>query len=302
MTVARLMDLKVDFAFKQLFGTEGNEPILRALLNAILQLPKEEQIASLTIMNSELLREHAEDKASILDIYARTEKDEYINIEIQVADKYDMKKRTLYYWSRIYSSQMKKGKSYAELQKTVTINILDFELLKETNRFHSTFRLYESEDKFLLTDVLELHFVEMPKLLTKWKHRTVNPYDNELEKWLLLFEADEHEDIRKELEAIAMQDPVMKRAFEKWEDLSRDEKMWIEYETRKKAIQDEMSAVREAELRQMKAREEGREEGLTEGKAGIVRNMLTKGLDNSEIAELTGLSLAEVEQLKRQLH
>ncbi|CAM3688916.1 hypothetical protein BRIN106911_24475 [Brevibacillus invocatus] len=32
----RYMDLKVDFAFKLLFGTEGNEPILRALLNAIL--------------------------------------------------------------------------------------------------------------------------------------------------------------------------------------------------------------------------------------------------------------------------
>ncbi|MGO0063637.1 PD-(D/E)XK nuclease family transposase [Brevibacillus fluminis] len=56
------MDLKVDFAFKQLFGTEGNEPILRALLNAVLKLPKDEQIASLTILNSE----HAE---------ARTEKD-----------------------------------------------------------------------------------------------------------------------------------------------------------------------------------------------------------------------------------
>lgn len=60
------MDLKVDFAFKQLFGTEGNEPILRALLNAVLKLPKDEQIASLTILNSEQLREHAE---------ARTEKD-----------------------------------------------------------------------------------------------------------------------------------------------------------------------------------------------------------------------------------
>lgn len=169
-----------------------------------------------------------------MDIYARTEKGEYINIEIQVADKYDMKKRTLYYWSRIYSSQMKKGMSYA----------------------------------------------------------------NDLERWLLLLEADEHEDIRKELEAIAMQDPVMKRAFEKWEDLSPDDKMWIEYETRKKAIQDELSAAREAELRQQKAREEG----LAEGKAGIVRNMLAKGLDVSEIAELTGLPKAEIEKQKQQLH
>jgi predicted transposase/invertase (TIGR01784 family) len=111
--VTRYMDLKVDFAFKQLFGTEGNESILLALLNAILKLPEEEQIASLTILNSEQLREHAEDKLSVLDIYARTEKNEYVNIEIQVTNKYDMVKRTLYYWSRIYTSQIKKNNVYS---------------------------------------------------------------------------------------------------------------------------------------------------------------------------------------------
>jgi len=38
-------------------------------------------------------------------------------------------------------------------------------------------------------------------------------YGNQLERWLLLLEADDHEEIRKELEAIAMRDPVMKRAI-----------------------------------------------------------------------------------------
>lgn len=47
----------------------------------------------------------------------------------------------------------------------------------------------------------------------------LNPHDNKLERWLLLLEADDHEEIRKKLEAIAMKDPVMKRAFDEWEDL-----------------------------------------------------------------------------------
>ncbi|MGB8957321.1 MAG: PD-(D/E)XK nuclease family transposase [Tumebacillaceae bacterium] len=42
--MAQLMDLKIDFAFKQIFGTVGNEPILIAFLNAALPLTLEEQI------------------------------------------------------------------------------------------------------------------------------------------------------------------------------------------------------------------------------------------------------------------
>nr|WP_285844166.1 Rpn family recombination-promoting nuclease/putative transposase [Brevibacillus borstelensis] len=301
------MDLKVDYAFKLLFGTQENEPILRAMLNALLKLPKDDRIASLTILNSELLREYETDKQSVLDIYARTEKDEYINIEIQLADKYDMKKRTLYYWSRIYSSQLKKGSiSYGEMKKTITINILDFDLLQETDRYHSTFRLYEDEEKFLLTDVLEVHFVEMPKLLRLWEQQAVNLEENEKERWLLILEADDREDIRRELEAIAMKDPVMKKAIDQWEDLSRDEKTWIEYETRKKAIHDELSAAREAELRQQRAREEGLAEGRTEGErqkaTEVAKNLLAMDMTVEVVAKATGLSLEEIEKLKKQLH
>lgn len=305
--MTRRMDLKVDYAFKLLFGTQENEPILRAMLNALLKLPKDDRIASLTILNSELLREHETDKASVLDIYARTEKDEYINIEIQVADKYDMKKRTLYYWSRIFSSQLKKGSlSYAEMKKTITINILDFDLLQETDRYHSTFRLYEDEEKFLLTDVLEVHFVEMPKLLQLWEEQAISLVENEKERWLLMLEADDREDIRRELEAIALKDPVMKKAFDQWEDLSRDDQKWVEYETRKKAIHDEQSAAREAEIRQQRAREEGLAEGRTEGErqkaTEVAKNLLAMDMTAEVVAKATGLSLKEIGKLKKQLH
>lgn len=53
-----LMDLKVDFAFKQLFGKQGNEPILIAFLNATLKLPENERITSIEVLNSELEPKH----------------------------------------------------------------------------------------------------------------------------------------------------------------------------------------------------------------------------------------------------
>ncbi|MGF9796869.1 Rpn family recombination-promoting nuclease/putative transposase [Brevibacillus agri] len=300
--MTKLMDLKIDFAFKQVFGKAGNEPILLAFLNAALKLPKDERIASVEILNSEINREHIEDKASVLDIHAKTEQGVHVNIEIQLANKFDMEKRTLYYWSRIFSAQMQKGMPYSDLAKTITINILNFRFLKETARFHTTFHLYEDEEQFPLTDVLEIHFMEIPKLMDKWEQRAVNPHDNELERWLLLLEADDHEEIRKELEAIAMRDPVMKRAFDEWEDLSRDEKKWVEYESRRKAILDEMAAVREAEIRQQKAREEGLAEGERQKAIQMAKKMLARGKDVEEIAEFTELTVEEIEQLKKQLH
>lgn len=300
--MTKLMDLKIDFAFKQVFGKEGNEPILLAFLNAALQLPKEKRLSSVEILNPEINREHIEDKASVLDIHAKTEQGEHVNIEIQLANKFDMEKRTLYYWSRIYSAQMQKGMPYADLAKTITINILNFRFLRETERFHTTFHLYEDQEQFPLTDVMEIHFMEIPKLMDKWEQRAVNPHDNELERWLLLLEADDHEEIRKELEAIAMRDPVMKRAFDEWEDLSRDEKKWVEYESRRKAILDEMAAVREAEIRQQKAREEGLAEGERQKALEVAKGMLSDGMSVEIIAKYTKLSIAEIEQLKQQLH
>jgi len=37
------LDLRVDFAFKSLFGTHGNESILAAFLNAALRFPDDKK-------------------------------------------------------------------------------------------------------------------------------------------------------------------------------------------------------------------------------------------------------------------
>lgn len=89
-----------------------------------------------------------------------------------------------------------------------------------------------------------MHFVEMPKLRRLWEQQAVDLEENEKERWLLMLEADDREDIRRELEAIAMKDPVMKKVFDQWAALSRDDQKWGEYETRKKVIHDELCCTR----------------------------------------------------------
>ncbi|SDG94441.1 Rpn family recombination-promoting nuclease/putative transposase [Desulfosporosinus hippei] len=296
-----LISLKIDYAFKLIFGKEGNEAILIAFLNAALRLPQDSQIEDIVILNPEFNKEYRDDKKSILDVRAVTTEGMQINIEIQLSDQYNMKKRSLYYWAQMYTRQMREGMAYKELTKAVTINILDFNYLTETNNYHNVFHLYEDEEKFQLIDALEMHFMELPKLINKWRSREVSPWENGLVRWLLLLEGSENQEIFNTLEEIAMQDPVLHQAIATWEQSSDDPNVREEYFARRKAVLDEKAVVREAELRLKEGIERGvargLAKGLAKGKAEVAKNLLNMGIEIPKIAQATGLSEEEIRLL-----
>ncbi len=59
------MSPKVDFVFKLIFGDEKNKDLLIAFLSAVLGVPAED-FKGIEIINSELLREFAEEKKEYL--------------------------------------------------------------------------------------------------------------------------------------------------------------------------------------------------------------------------------------------
>ena len=156
-----LLDPKMDFVFKNIFGSEKNSKILISFLNATLK-PKD-LITSVEIKNTDLNKGYIEDKFSRLDVKATTSNEEIINIEIQLKNEYNRIKRSLYYWSKLYSEQLNEGEDYSILKRTICINILNFKYLK-TRKFHSAYRLKEIYSNEELTDVAEIHFIEIPKL------------------------------------------------------------------------------------------------------------------------------------------
>ena len=69
----------------------------------------------------------------------------------------------MFYWGKLFLEGIKKGEDYINLTKVITINILDFDYL-DIEKFHSKYHLWEdSEENYLLTDLIEIHFIEMPK-------------------------------------------------------------------------------------------------------------------------------------------
>src|SRR5690625_2925524 len=180
------MDLKVDYAFKQLFGNEKNKDITVVFLNAILQKTGRNRIKDISFSNTELGGEYLDDKQSRLDLLVVTEAKEWINVEIQFANKYDMIKRSIYYWSGVYRQPFQRRMIYKELRPVIAINILNFNLFDQTERFHTSYHLYEDEEGFKLTDIMEIHFIEMPKLIQAWKVEKLDPWNHALARWLLL--------------------------------------------------------------------------------------------------------------------
>nr|WP_275403073.1 PD-(D/E)XK nuclease family transposase [Sporosarcina limicola] len=51
-----------------------------------------------------------------------------------------MIKCSIYYWSGVYRTPIEKSMSYKELNPVIAINILNFDLLPQTYRFHTIAR------------------------------------------------------------------------------------------------------------------------------------------------------------------
>ena len=162
--------------------------------------------------------------------------------------------RSLYYWSKLYSSQLKKGQEYRTINKTVAINILNFDHLKEMDKYHNCFLLKEKETNQILTDLEEIHFIELTKI-DESKYQDKKQIDNDLLPWLLFLKNPKSEVVKM----IEKRVKELKEAAETLEVLSQDEETRELYEARQKAIHDHVSNIEEA-------KREGKKEGIKEGK------------------------------------
>ena len=287
------MRLTVDYAFKRVFGRNGNEAILKDFLESILDI----EIKDIIIQNPEIPKNMRDSKIGILDVRAEINGREIIEVEMQVQNQYNIDKRSPTYITKLYSDQLKEGDSYIEVKKVAVINILNFNYYKR-NSYHSVARMkfedskenekvdmgYIVEDKYATED-LEMHFIELPKFREK------NPdISSKLDQWLWLIcgEEEKIKMAKKENEKIK----EAKSELDKLEMSAEDREM---YELRLKAIRDEINIRESGYTDGMK---DGEEKGRNENKKEIALNMLKKQMPLELIEELTGLPQSEIEKLK----
>jgi len=279
-----------DYLFKYIFGRQESKDILLSFLNSVLSPEGEDELNDITLSDRELDPEHLKDKLSRLDILGVANDGSIINIEVQIANEKNIDKRTMYYWAKIYQSQLQSGMFYKDLTRTVTINILNFSFLPDAECYHSMFSLYEAHSGMRLNLDLEIHFLE----LEKWKTLNAKP-KTRLDKWLMYLSNTNP----LELEEIAMSEPAISKALTAEEIFLKNDKERYLYEMREKAIRDQLSAIDNAKAEGIEQGiEQGIERGKAEAKTEIVLSMLEKGMSLEMIADIAKLPIDQIEEIR----
>ena len=281
-----------DYAFKRLLGSEENKPLLQDLLECILDLSPQEVIG-LEFMDKELAKEEFSDKTGILDVKLKLTNGTVIDIEIQASWNASFVKRTLFYWAKMYTADFKSGESYDKLHRCIAINIIA-DGFKLNDAIHSEYLLQEKETHTMLTDVLEIHFLDLQAAKRAKEDGKTKGKRSQLINWLRFIGATN----KKERAMIATTSPVLQMLNEKIDILTLSPTERKLYESRMK-LKSDIATISETQFNA------GVERGLAEGE---VRGSRQKALETArilkrfgdplqKIVQVTGLTVQEVEAL-----
>lgn len=263
-----LMKPKIDFAFKEIMTDEKARV---GFLSAVLKL-KPEDIKETQILNTNLRKEHEDDKQGILDVRLLMNNDREIDIEIQLAELQVWADRSLFYLAKIFTDQIKPGESYRVFKKCVSISILNFTLFPKEADFYSCFHIREDTRNFLYTDKMEFHVIELPKLPEELQDGS-----SDLELWAKFINAE-----RKEVfDMLADKNPYIESAYQKLQVISQDKDKRLEYEAREKAIRDYNEGLLEAEERGIAIGQERGMERLNRLNTFLLQNKRFDDLERS---------------------
>ncbi|WP_264685595.1 MULTISPECIES: Rpn family recombination-promoting nuclease/putative transposase [unclassified Wolbachia] len=302
MALSKFLDPKNDISFKRIFGTEKNKDILIHFLNDILGFAGKNAIQDIEFLSTIQDPDIASKKQSIVDVLCRDENGLQVIVEMQVAKTKGFEKRAQYYAAKAYSRQADKGDQYHDLKEIIFIAIADCILFPDKSEYKSKHTIRDEDtNEHDLKDFYFI-FIELPKF-PKTKEDQLSSI---VEKWVYFFRyADETSE--EELERIIGSDLIIKRAYEELNRFNWSEKEFIAYEQEIKRIRDEQAVLaQKLDDAKHEGRQEGRQEGIQIGhekgrkerEIEVAKNLLKAGVSVNLIAESTGLSIDETEQLK----
>jgi len=274
-----LLSARSDYIFKLIFADERNINCLKDFLQAVLCLGNEE-FRALKITDPYLQKESTDDKLGILDVKLETTGGHIIDIEVQLWSLPDMRSRVTYYLSKMVTEQLGAGSPYSDLRRAISIVIVDFPLITESDSHHTMYQMLERTEYFPFNDLTEINVLDLTKIPENQSDNLIN--------WMKFLKAEREE----EFEMLARQNPQINQAYAFLRDLSADEATRLRNESRLKAKRDEWSRL-------AGAKQEGLEEGEVIGIQKVIKALVHKGKSTIEIADLFDMPQAQVETFLR---
>ena len=258
------LELKDDFMFAKVMR---NKTICKKMLEKILNIrirdiefPEEQKTIDMTV----------DGKSIRLDVYVEDDIHTVYDVEMQAANKGDLRKRSRYYQGMIDLQLIEKGESYNKLKKSYVIFICTFDLFGQGRHIYTFENVCLQDENIRLND-------EATKVFLSSKG-TMEDVDEDVKAFLKYLNGE-----------------LVKNDFVETIDLEvakvRDNKEWRrEFMT---------LFMRENEIRE-ESRAEGKIEGKIEGKAelvSIIRKKIGKGLRADAVADMLELETSYVERV-----
>jgi predicted transposase/invertase (TIGR01784 family) len=294
--MGKLLSPLDDDVFKCIFAGQRNIDNLAGFLRPVVNLP-EDEYSRLIIVDPHLKRLFKKDKQGILDVKVLTKSGKVINIEVQVCPLFAIRKRIIYYLSKLIWEQVRQGDGYDCIQQAIIVLICDHEIRDEpeqtegggpldkpslngpktgkTERYLNSFTLRNDITGKVFTNLIKIITIELPKVPKETDKEAVWP-------WARFFTCKGEE----EFDMLVKEYPEVTKVVGELKKLSLGERLRMLADEREKRRKDRLA-------RERYVREEGKEEGVTEA----ARKLKAAGLSVEFIAESLKLPLEAVEGL-----
>ena len=276
----RYINPYTDFGFKKLFGTEMNKDLLISFLNALFN-NEEKVIEDVQYLNSEHLGDGYGDRRAVFDVYCKTKDGGRFIVEMQKAEQTYFKDRSLYYSTFAIREQAPKGKDWDyHLEDVYTVGVLNFKFPSDeypADKYRHEIKLKDVEDNHVFYPKLTFVYLEMPKF-----NMTEDELVTMFDKWMFVLR-----NLSRLLDRPkALQDRIFDRLFEQAEIAKYSPEERREYEVSVKNYWDYNSTMKTAATN-----------ASNERAKKIARRMKARGDSAEDIAEMTDLSVEEIDAL-----
>jgi len=220
-----------DWCGKELFE---NREVREGFLSDILKIPRS-AIKETRIVNPNLWKRGSKEKQGIVDIRILLNNERVINIEIQVIPRKHWDKRQLFYLSKMYTENARRGEDYDNLPDCISIAILDFSITDDEEYYHC-YKLRDEQGK-IFSNAISVYILELDKKLGR---------EEELDDWVRLLRAKSEE----ELDLIKTKNKSILAAIKELKTIGLTNVLRYEYEYR-------LKVKRDARARDAYVRDEG---------------------------------------------
>lgn len=284
----KFIDLRIDWAFKYVYGSPGNEDLLLSLIDAILP---EKHISKVELREQEQIPDSRKQRRSVFDVNCTTQSGESLIIEMQNAEQRDFANRMVYYSGFPIRQQVRAGERKYKFNPVYVIGIMDF-IMPGVESNDSVINRYsirnDAHPHAMLFDDLHLITIELPKLGNDPGRL------NALEKQLYV--------IQNAGRMSARPDEFSSENFDKlfgvinFASMSEEDQEMYESELRWILNRNsELDTALDKGIRQ--GREEGIAKGIEQGKIDSARKMKAENVPIESISRWTGLTLEQIAEL-----